>query len=172
MLSMLLKGLAQFETNLWNQIENQDEIINTLKARLKSAEKQERNIKNIVETLKSSDNARKTELKETKDLLEYSREKIRNLENTTVMQITKINDVEKEVEELKLKLHEKDFVIRGLKNKLELEEQSEKLKYLKAEIEMCQKERESEHQARQKLEANLENLNTANLVSIHFQQER
>ena len=57
-----------------------------MKARLKSAEKQEQNIKYIVETMKASENARKIELKETKDLLGYSRGKMRHLENITADQ--------------------------------------------------------------------------------------
>ena len=55
-----------------------------MKARLRSAEKQEQNIKYIVETMKASENARKIELKETKDLLGYSGETIRHLERKNI----------------------------------------------------------------------------------------
>ena len=139
-----------------------------MKARLRSAEKQEQNVKYIVETMKASEKVRKIELKETKDLLGYSREKMRHLENITVQQISKVHDVEKNMEKLKLKLHEKDSVIKDLKNRMKLGEQSEKLKYLEGEIDLCQKEKVSEQQARQKLEKNMDNLNTASLVSNYF----
>ena len=139
-----------------------------MKARLRSAEKQEQNVKYVVETMKASENARKIELKETKDLLGYSRGKMRHLENITVQQISKVHNAEKNMEKLKLKLHEKDSVIKDLKNRMKLGEQSEKLKYLEGEIDLCQKEKVSEQQARQKLEKNMENLNTASLVSNHF----
>ena len=56
----------------------------TLKARLRSAEKQEQNIKYIEETMKASENARKIELKETKDLLGYSGKTIRHLERKNI----------------------------------------------------------------------------------------
>ena len=93
---------------------------------------------------------------------------MRHLENITVQQISKVHDAEKNMEKLKLKLHEKDSVIKDLKNRMKLGEQSEKLKYLEGEIDLCQKEKVSEQQARQKLEKNMDNLNTASLVSNHF----
>ena len=115
--------------------------------------------------MKSSEDARKRELKETKDLLEYSREKIRHLENITVKQINKVHNAEKHMENMKLKLHEKDSVIKDLKNRLKLGEQSEKVKYLEGEVELCKKEKVTEQKARQQLERNMEKLKTASLVS-------
>ena len=112
-----------------------------MKARLRSAEKQEQNVKYVVETMKASENARKIELKETKDLLGYSRGKMRHLENITVQQISKVHNAEKNMEKLKLKLHEKDSVIKDLRNRMELGEQSEKLKYLEGEIDLRERKK-------------------------------
>merc|ERR1712142_952755 len=159
-----ISGLAQFEANLWSQIKNQDEIIKTLKARLKSAEKQEKSIKYIVDTMKSSENARKKELQETKDLLKYSRAQIKHLENITEHQTLEMLNTEKKVEKLKLTLHKKDTKIKDLKNRLKQGEQTEKVKYLEGEIELCQKEKISERETRKVLEGNLENLKTASMV--------
>ena len=50
--------------------------------------------------MKASENARKIELKETKDLLGYSRGKMRHLENITVQQISKVHNAEKNMEKL------------------------------------------------------------------------
>ena len=90
----------------------------TLKERLKSAEKQEENIKYIVETLKSSDKARLRELKDTKDLLQFSQDKIQHLENVTVQQINKVQTSERKMTKLKLKLHAKNAVIKDLQDRL------------------------------------------------------
>ena len=139
-----------------------------MKARLKSAEKQDQNIKYIVETMKSSENARKKELKDTKDILDYSRDKIRDLENITIHQISKVHHAEKKVEKLKLKLREKDSVIKDLKSRMKDGAEAEKIKYLEGEVELCQKEKFSEQKTREKLEKNLENLNTASLVGIYL----
>jgi len=159
-----ISGLAQFEENLWSQIKNQDEIIKTLKARLKSVEKQEENMKYIVDTMKSSENARKKELQETKDLLQYSRGKIKHLENITEHQISKVHNAEKKMEKLKIKLYKKDSIIKDLRSRMKLGEQSAKVKYLEGEVEICQREKKSEQETRQILEKNLENLKAASLV--------
>ena len=82
--------------------------------------------------------------------------------------MSKVHNAEKNMEKLKLKLHEKNSVTKDLRNRMELGEQSEKLKYLEGEIDLCQKEKVSEQRARQKLEKNMDNLNTASLVSNHF----
>jgi hypothetical protein len=50
--------------------------------------------------------------------------------------------------------------------KVELGEQSEKLKYLEGKIDLCHKERVPDQQTRQQLEKNMENMNTTRLVSI------
>ena len=79
-----------------------------------------------------------------------------------------MHHAEKKVEKLKLKLHEKDSVIKDLKSRMKDGAEAEKIKYLEGEVELCQKEKVSEQKAREKLEKNMENLNTASLVGIHL----
>ena len=65
---------------------------------------------------------------------------------------------------LNLKLAEKDLSIKGLHEQLERGEAAEHLKNIKAEVEMCQREKEVERNARRQLEKNLNQLNTTFMV--------
>ena len=123
-------------------------------------------MKYIVNTMKSSENARSKELQETKDLLQYSREKIKHLENITEQQISKVHNAEKKMEKLKIKLYKKDSLIKDLRSRMKLGEQSAKVKYLEGEVDICQREKKSEQETRKVLEQNLENLKAASLVCI------
>ena len=160
----LSSGLANFESNLLSQIESQDQIIQTLKNRLESAEKQEKSIAIIVDSLKASDRTRQRELKETKDLLEYSREKIYHLENITVQQIKKVHDAESDIQDMKLALKEKDNIIADLKRRLEHGEQAEEINFLKEEISICNKQKANEVEIRRKMEETMSNLEKADKV--------
>ena len=49
------------------QIKNQDDLINTLKARLSASESQDANLAKILNSLRTNEKTRLTELKETKE---------------------------------------------------------------------------------------------------------
>ena len=108
-------GLAKFEENLIQQIKNQDEIIKTLKSRLVTAEQQDHNMVQIVESLKLNDRTRKNELMETRNVLEDALKRTRELEDKTIEQIKQVQRSNKYAEELKLMLHEKDIMINDLR---------------------------------------------------------
>ena len=63
----MFEGLAKFEDNLVRQIKNQDDLINTLKARLSASESQDANLAKILNSLRTNEKTRLTELKETKE---------------------------------------------------------------------------------------------------------
>ena len=142
-----------------------------MKERLKLAEKQEENMKYIVDIMKSNEDARNKELKKTKELLEYSKNQIKQLENITIQQISKVKNAEKNVENLKVKLYEKDAVIKDLNNRLKFNKQAERIKYLEGEIEFCHKERDSEQESMKILEKSMENLRSDSLESERVSEQ-
>ena len=79
----LFEGMAHFEENLIHQIKNQDQLIKTLKRRLADAEKQDETMIKIVESLKINDKTRKSELLETRQILQESLKKSQDLEQKT-----------------------------------------------------------------------------------------
>ena len=62
-----ISGLAKFEDNLVRQIKNQDDLIKTLKTRLSASESQDVNLVKILNSLRTNEKTRLTELKETKE---------------------------------------------------------------------------------------------------------
>ena len=160
--------MAQFEENLIKQIRNQDDIIKTLKSRLEAAEKQDENMVKIVNTLKMNDRTRKDELMETRQILQDSLAKSRELEKKTLFQIKQVENADKYAEGLKLKLHEKDQIINDLKIKLNLGEETERNKHLEDKLALCSRERDTVYKANKVLEENLEALNAAKLVETYF----
>lgn len=65
---------------------------------------------------------------------------------------------------LNLKLAEKELTIKGLHEHMERGEAAEHLKNMNDEVEMCQREKEVERNARMQLENNLNQLNTTFMV--------
>ena len=158
-------GMAHFEKNLIQQIKNQDQLIKTLKTRLASAEKQDENMIKILDSLKLNDKTRKTELLETRQILQDSLTKSQDLEQKTIEQIKKVERANKYADGLKLLLHEKDVMINELKYKVSLGEEAEKNKHLMDKLEMCNREKEAVYKANKILEDNLEAMNAAKLVT-------
>ena len=150
------------------QIRNQDDIIKTLKSRLEAAEKQDENMVKIVNTLKMNDRTRKDELVETRQILQDSLAKSRELEKKTLFQIKQVENADKYAEGLKLKLHEKDQIINDLKIKMNLGEETERNKHLEDKLALCSRERDTVYKANKVLEENLEALNAAKLVETYF----
>ena len=163
----IILGMAHFEENLIQQIKNQDQLINTLKSRLASAEKQDENMIKILDSLKLNDKTRKTELLETRQILQDSLKKSQDLEQKTIEQIKKVERANKYADGLKLLLHEKDVMINELKYKVSLGEEAEKNKHLVDKLEMCNREKEAVYKANKILEENLEALNAAKLVTTN-----
>ena len=157
--------MAHFEENLIQQIKNQDQLIKTLKGRLASAEKQDNNVIKILDSLRMNDRTRKTELLETRQILQDSLRKSQDLEKKTIEQIKKVERANKYADGLKLLLHEKDVMINELKYKVSLGEEAEKNKHLVDKLEMCNREKEAVYKANKILEDNLEALNSAKLVT-------
>jgi len=131
-----ISGLKDFEGNLLDQIENQDKIIKTLKARLEIAEKQNRNVKSIMEVEKVNTDARNLELKETQDLLTFAKQKIKDLESEAIKRSKELLLVQKEVGKFKLEVADRDNTIEELKNQLN-GVNAEKIKQLEEELDMC-----------------------------------
>ena len=150
------------------QIRNQDDIIKTLKSRLEAAEKQDENMVKIVNTLKMNDRTRKDELVETRQILQDSLAKSRELEKKTLFQIKQVENADKYAEGLKLKLHEKDQIINDLKIKMNLGEETERNKHLEDKLALCSRERDTVYKANKVLEENLEALNAAKLVETYL----
>ena len=163
----LIVGMAHFEENLILQIKNQDQLIKTLKRRLADAEKQDETMIKIVESLKMNDKTRKSELLETRQILQDSLKKSQDLEQKTLDQIKKVERANKYADGLKLLLHEKDVMINELKYKVSLGEEAEKNKQLVDKLAMCNREKEAVYKANKILEDNLEALNAAKLVKIN-----
>ena len=163
----LFVGMAHFEENLILQIKNQDQLIKTLKRRLADAEKQDETMIKIVESLKMNDKTRKSELLETRQILQDSLKKSQDLEQKTLDQIKKVERANKYADGLKLLLHEKDVMINELKYKVSLGEEAEKNKQLVDKLAMCNREKEAVYKANKILEDNLEALNAAKLVKIN-----
>ena len=163
----IILGMAHFEENLIQQIKNQDQLIKTLKGRLASAEKQDDNMIKILDSLKMNDKTRKTELLETRTILQDSLKKSQELEQKTIEQIKKVERANKYADGLKLLLHEKDVMINELKYKVSLGEEAEKNKHLVDKLEMCNREKEAVYKANKILEENLEALNAAKLVTTN-----
>ena len=159
--------MAHFEENLIQQIKNQDQLIKTLKSRLASAEKQDENMIKILDSLKLNDKTRKTELLETRQILQDSLEKSQDLEKKTIEQIKKVERANKYADGLKLLLHEKDVMINELKYKVSLGEEAEKNKHLVDKLVMCNREKEAVYKANKILEDNLEAMNAAKLVTTN-----
>ena len=157
--------MAHFEKNLIQQIKNQDQLIKTLKTRLASAEKQDENMIKILDSLKLNDKTRKTELLETRQILQDSLTKSQDLEQKTIEQIKKVERANKYADGLKLLLHEKDVMINELKYKVSLGEEAEKNKHLMDKLVMCNREKEAVYKANKILEDNLEAMNAAKLVT-------
>lgn len=131
-----ISGLKDFEGNLLDQIENQDKIIKTLKSRLEIAEKQNRNVKSIMEVEKVNTDASKIELKETQDLLTFAKQKIKDLESAAMKKSKELLLVQKEVGKFKLEVADRDNTIEELKNQLN-GVNAEKIKQLEEELDMC-----------------------------------
>ena len=159
--------MAHFEENLIHQIKNQDQLIKTLKRRLADAEKQDETMIKIVESLKMNAKTRKSELLETRQILQDSLKKSQDLEQKTLDQIKKVERANKYADGLKLLLHEKDVMINELKYKVSLGEEAEKNKQLVDKLAMCNREKEAVYKANKILEDNLEALNAAKLVKIN-----
>lgn len=159
--------MAHFEKNLIQQIKNQDQLIKTLKTRLASAEKQDENMIKILDSLKLNDKTRKTELLETRQILQDSLKKSQDLEQKTIEQIKKVERANKYADGLKLLLHEKDVMINELKYKVSLGEEAEKNKHLMDKLVMCNREKEAVYKANKILEDNLEAMNAAKLVTTN-----
>ena len=159
-----VSGLAQFEENLVQQIRNQDQIIKTLKSRLAAAEQQDQNMMKIVNSFKQNDRTRKNELIETRQILQDSLKKTRELEDKTIDQIKRVEKANKYAEELKLLLHEKDIMINDLRYKMNLSEHAEKNKHLEDKLQLCLREKDAVYKANKILEENYEALNAAQLV--------
>ena len=164
----IILGMAHFEENLIQQIKNQDQLIKTLKGRLASAEKQDDNMIKILDSLKINDKTRKTELLETRTILQDSLKKSQIIEQKTIEQIKKVERANKYADGLKLLLHEKDVMINELKYKVSLGEEAEKNKHLVDKLEMCNREKEAVYKANKILEENLEALNAAKLVTTNL----
>lgn len=162
-----ISGMAHFEKNLIKQIKNQDQLIKTLKTRLVSAEKQDENMIKILDSLKLNDKTRKTELVETRQILQDSLKKSQDLEQKTIEQIKKVERANKYADGLKLLLHEKDVMINELKYKVSLGEEAEKNKHLMDKLVMCNREKEAVYKANKILEDNLEAMNAAKLVTTN-----
>ena len=75
-ITCIYSGLAKFEDNLVSQIKNQDELIKTLKTRLSASEDQDANLVKILNSLRTNEKTRLTELKETKERLQQPKIKI------------------------------------------------------------------------------------------------
>ena len=161
------EGLAKFEDNLVNQIKNQDELIKTLKERLKASEDQDANLVKILNSLRTNDKTRMTELQETKHLLDESLKRMKDLEKKNLEQIKEVQSAKKYTEEMKLLLHEKDIIINDLRSKMNLSEEAEKNKYLEEKLEMCEKEKDAVSKANKILEENYKILDSVKLVKLH-----
>ena len=74
-------------------------------------------------------------MKETKAALVEARNENQRLENKTIGQIVKVREAEHKLEELKLKLLEKDISIKDLTNQINSGQKSEKIKYLEEKLE-------------------------------------
>ena len=103
-------------------------------------------------------------MKETKAALVEARTDNQRLENKTIGQIVKVREAEHKLEELKLKLLEKDISIKDLTNQINSGQKSEKIKYLEEKLERCEKEMSSTADRKKTLEESLNKLNSANLV--------
>ena len=103
-------------------------------------------------------------MKETKAALVEARTDNQRLENKTIGQIVKVREAEHKLEELKLKLLEKDISIKDLTNQINSGQKSEKIKYLEEKLEQCEKEMSSTADRKKTLEESLNKLNSANLV--------
>ena len=103
-------------------------------------------------------------MKETKAALVEARNENQRLENKTIGQIVKVREAEHKLEELKLKLLEKDISIKDLTNQINSGQKSEKIKYLEEKLERCEKEMSSTADRKKTLEESLNKLNSANLV--------
>ena len=159
-----ISGLAKYEENLVNQIKSQDEIIKTLKARLEATEKQDKNLGQILNSLKINEKTRLKELEETKKLLDDSLQRRKELEEKNLEQIKEVQTANKYSEELKLLLHEKDIIINDLRGKMNLSEEAEKNKYLEEKLDICEKEKDAVSKANKILEENYKILNSVNMV--------
>ena len=140
-----------------------------MRERLKSSEDNSKNINTIIETMRSNENTHKTEVKETKELLDLTMKKVKVLEKKNENHIGEVEMAKKEAEMLKLKLQEKDVELRDMRNSLEHGKYAQHIKHLKDELDICVKERNSEKRVREQLEINLDKLNTSLKVEfIHF----
>ena len=118
----------------------------------------------IVNSFKQNDRTRKNELIETRQILQDSLKKTRELEDKTIDQIKRVEKANKYAEELKLLLHEKDIMINDLRYKMNLSEHAEKNKHLEDKLQLCLREKDAVYKANKILEENYEALNAAQLV--------